>query len=152
LYPKLQKDKTNHRRLVHETIRRMINAQVVDLCQQSSQNIATAKPASIQDIRQLPMLIAFSASMANQQAQLKRFLRTNLYQHYRVNRMSAKAQRIITELFTIFIQDTGLLPIEYQHMAEQDQARAVADYIAGMTDRYAIKEYQRLFTIEERGL
>lgn len=152
LYPKLQKDKSNHRRLVHETIRRMINAQVVDLCQQSSLNITNANPASIQDIRQLPMLIAFSDSMANQQTQLKRFLRANLYRHYRVNRMSAKAQRIITELFTIFIQDTGLLPDEYQHMAEQDQARAVADYIAGMTDRYAIKEYQRLFTIEERGL
>ncbi len=119
LYPKLQKDKSNHRRLVHETIRRMINAQVVDLCQQSSQNIVNAKPASIQDIRQLPMLIAFSDSMANQQAQLKRFLRANLYRHYRVNRMSAKAQRIITELFTIFIQDTGLLPDEYQHMAER---------------------------------
>lgn len=152
LYPKLQKDKTNHRRLVHETIRRMINAQVVDLCQQSSQNIANAKPANIQAIRQLPMLIAFSEHMAKQQAQLKRFLRTNLYKHYRVNRMSAKAHRIITELFTIFMQDTGLLPQEYQQMAQQDQARAVADYIAGMTDRYAIKEYQRLFTIEERGL
>ncbi len=152
LYPKLQKDKTNHRRLVHETIRRMINAQVVDLCQQSSQNIAKANPANIQAIRQLPMLIAFSETMAKQQAQLKRFLRANLYKHYRVNRMSAKAHRIITELFTIFMQDTGLLPQEYQQMAQQDQARAVADYIAGMTDRYAIKEYQRLFTIEERGL
>ena len=140
------------RRLVHETVRRMINALVVDLCTQSSASIAKAKPGSIEDIRNLPQLIGFSDAMHKQQAELKRFLRTKLYQHYRVNRMSAKAQRIIRELFAVFIQDTGLMPDEYQERANEDKARAVADYIAGMTDRYAIREHRRLFAIEEQPL
>lgn len=138
------------RRLVHETVRRMINSLVVDVCSQSSTNIAQAQPASIEDIRTAPQLIGFSADMRRQQAELKRFLRTRLYQHYRVNRMSAKAQRIVQELFAVFIQDIGLMPDEYQERANADQARAVADYIAGMTDRYAIREYQRLFAVSER--
>jgi len=140
------------RRLVHETVRRMINALVVDLCSQSSKNIAEARPKNIEDIRELPLLIGFSKDMQQQQAELKRFLRINLYQHYRVNRMSAKAQRIIRELFAVFIQETGLMPDEYQERASADKARAVADYIAGMTDRYAIREYRRLFAIEEQPL
>lgn len=140
------------RRLVHETVRRMINALVVDLCAQSGASIAKAKPRNIEDIRNLPQLIGFSDAMHKQQAELKRFLRTKLYQHYRVNRMSAKAQRIIRELFAVFIQDTGLMPDEYQERANEDKARAVADYIAGMTDRYAIREYRRLFAIEEQPL
>ncbi len=140
----------NGRRLVHETVRRMINSLVVDLCSQSSANIAQVQPGSIEDIRTAPQLIGFSEDMWRQQAELKRFLRTRLYQHYRVNRMSAKAQRIVRELFAVFIQDIGLLPDEYQERANADQARAVADYIAGMTDRYAIREYQRLFAVSER--
>jgi dGTPase len=145
------------RRLVHETVRRMINALVVDLCQQSSANIAKANPADIDEVRKTPMLISFSAAMREQQTELKRFLRTNLYQHYRVNRMTVKAQRIIRELFTVFLEDIRLMPDEFQvralqDVSQMDKARAVADYIAGMTDRYAIKEYQRLFTIAEREL
>jgi dGTPase len=142
----------NGRRLVHETVRRMINSLVVDLCSQSSTNIAKAQPKSIEDIRKAPQLISFSKDMQRQQAELKRFLRTRLYQHYRVNRMSAKAQRIVQELFAVFIQDIGLMPEEYQERADTDKARAVADYIAGMTDRYAIREHQRLFAISEREL
>jgi len=145
------------RRLIHETVRRMINSLVVDLCQQSSANIARANPANIDEVRKNPMLISFSPEMRDQQNELKRFLRANLYQHYRVNRMTAKAQRIIEELFNVFLQDVRLMPDEFQARALQeagkiDQARAVADYIAGMTDRYAIKEYQRLFTIADREL
>lgn len=142
----------NGRRLVHETVRRMINAQVVDLCTQSSANIVKANPQSLDDVRRLPSLISFSKGMASQQAELKRFLRTKLYKHYLVSRMSAKAQRIVQELFAVFIQDTGLMPDEYQERANTDKARAVADYIAGMTDRYAIREYQRLFVVSEREL
>lgn len=146
-YPKLE-----GRRLIHETVRRMINAQVIDLCSQSSQLIEQAKPQSIDDVRQNAPLIAFSARMQQQQHDLKRFLRTKLYQHYRVNRMSTKAQRVIRELFKVFISDPRLMPDEFQAYAEKDQARAVADYIAGMTDRYAIREYRRLFAIEEQSL
>ena len=151
-YPNL-----NDRRLIHETVRRMINVLVVDLCEQSSRNIANAGLTTIDDVRQQSMLISFSPEMREQQTELKRFLRTNLYQHYRVNRMSAKAQRIVRELFGIFMQDPKLMPDDYhqrggQRLNEKDQARAVADYIAGMTDRYAIREYQRLFTVSDREL
>lgn len=141
----------NGRRLIHETVRRMINALVVDVCQQSQANIHQANPANIEEVRNSPMLIGFSAEMREQQIELKRFLRTNLYQHYRVNRMSAKAQRIVRELFEVFMNDASLLPDDYQKQANtnQDKARGVADYIAGMTDRYAIREYQRLFTVSE---
>jgi len=138
------------RRLVHETIRRMINALIVDLCETSYRHIDEANPQSIEDIRQLPQLIQFSNEMYQRQLELKRFLRKNLYQHYRVHRMSAKAHRIISELFSIFITDTRLLPDEFQEYAADDKPRAVADYIAGMTDRYAIREHRRLFAIEEQ--
>jgi len=147
LYPALE-----GRRLIHETVRRMINAQVVDLCQHSSRLIAAANPQSVDEVRQLPPLITFSDGMQKQQLELKRFLRGQLYQHYRVNRMSAKARLIIRELFNVFIEDPGLLPDEFRAYAETDQPRAVADYIAGMTDRFAIREYRRLFAIEEQLL
>jgi dGTPase len=144
-YPNL-----NDRRLTHETIRRMINSLVMDLTLQSQTNIALHKPQTMDDIRKLPPLISFSHEMQTRQTELKRFLRKNLYQHYRVNRMSVKAKRIIRELFGIFVSDITLMPHEYQERANMDQARAVADYIAGMTDRYAIREYQRLFSVSER--
>jgi dGTPase len=90
---------------------------------------------------------------------LKSFLRQNLYRHYQVNRMTSKARRIIAELFTAFFRQPNLLPPDYQikpasDAAAQDdflrhQARQVADYIAGMTDRYAMREHRRLFMVEE---
>jgi len=145
-YPELQ-----GRRLVHETIRRMINALITDLCRQSQHNIQRVNPQSIDEVRQSGILIGFSPDMAKKQAELKRFLHQNLYQHYRVNRMSAKAKRIVQSLFDAFIQDVRLMPDEYQQRANSETeyalARAVADYVAGMTDRYAIKEYQRLFEV-----
>jgi dGTPase len=147
LYPSL-----NGRRLIHETVRRMINSLVMDLCTQSTVLIDQARPTYIDDIRKAPPLIKFSEDMQQQQLELKQFLRANLYRHYRVNRMSAKAQRTISELFEIFMQDPGLLPQDFQERTKADLPRTVADYIAGMTDRYAIKEYQRLFIISEREL
>ena len=87
--------------------------------------------------------------LSTEQRELKQFLRTQLYQHYRVNRMSGKARRIIKALFDAFMQDPKLLPPQYQDKARHDQARAIADYIAGMTDRYAMKEYRHLFSVEE---
>lgn len=146
-YPKLE-----GRRLIHETVRRIINAQVIDLCSKSAELIANANPQSVDEVRNQPPLISFSDPMRRRQIELKQFLRTKLYQHYRVNRMSIKAQRIIRELFKVFIEDSSLMPNEFQSYAEKDQARAVADYIAGMTDRYAIREYRRLFSIEEQSL
>jgi dGTPase len=137
------------RRVVHETVRRMINLLVTDLISQSESNIEAYSPATLEDVRNAPVLIAYSDGMNEQQRVLKSFLRVHLYRHYRVLRMSAKAQRIIGDLFGIFMSDSRLLPPQFQLLAEQDRARAVADYIAGMTDRYAIREHRRIFAVEE---
>ncbi len=144
LYPKLES-----RRMVNETVRRMINTLVVDLCTYSANNIAKHQPKDIADIRRLPQLIGFSPEIGAKNLKLKQFLRKNLYHHYKVNRMSAKATRIVKELFEAFYGNTGLLPDEFQIYAEQDKPRAVADYIAGMTDRFAIREHRKLFAVEE---
>lgn len=147
------------RRLIHETIRRMINAQVLDLIETSSKSISAVAPACLDDVRRAPPLIAFSSSMAAENRELKSFLRDNLYRHYQVLRMTNKANRIIADLFTAFIDDPRLLPPQYQARAAGQapqspwgpdaKARAVADYVAGMTDRYAIREHRRLFAVGE---
>ena len=137
------------RRVVHETIRRMINTLVSDLISQSEQNIQAQPLRNVDDVRNAPTLLAFSPQMLELNRELKAFLRTHLYRHYLVMRMSAKAQRIISELFHAFMEDRRLLPPQFLHVAEQEHARAVADYIAGMTDRYAIREHRRLFAVEE---
>ena len=142
----------HERRVVHETVRRMINTLVSDLIRQSERHIGTQNLTCIEDVRGAPALIAFSAEINEQQRALKQFLRTNLYRHYLVMRMSAKAQRIIGDLFGVFMSDSRLLPPQLQPQAghdEPDRARAVADYIAGMTDRYAIREHRRIFAVEE---
>ena len=139
------------RRAINETVRRMINALVDDLIQQSRANIRHAEIKTIDDVRDAPPLIAFSESMKKEAQELKRFLRTNLYHHYQVNRMTSKARRIVTDLFDIFISGPELLPLDYQIAGDDRtaQARKVADYIAGMTDRYAMREYRRLFAVDE---
>jgi dGTPase len=138
----------NNRRLVHETVRRMIGTLVTDLTHQSMRNIRSRTPANPAEVRAAPALISFSAKIHLEQQELKQFLRRNLYQHYQVARMSAKARRIVTDLFGAFLDDPKLLPPEFQARASGDSARAIADYIAGMTDRYAIREYRRLFAVE----
>ena len=143
-YPRL-----TGRRLVHETVRRMIDTLVTDLIRASAENIRRAAPASIDEVRAAPALIAFSPRILDEGRELKRFLHDNLYRHYRVVRMSAKARRIVTELFGALVADPRLLPPEFQARAREDTPRAIADYIAGMTDRYAMLEHRRLFAIEE---
>lgn len=139
------------RRAINETVRRMINALVDDLIQQSRTNIRHAEIKTIDDVRNAPPLIAFSEAMKTEAQELKRFLRTNLYHHYQVNRMTSKARRIVTDLFDIFTAGPELLPLDYQTPGGDldAQARKVADYIAGMTDRYAMREYRRLFAVDE---
>ena len=137
------------RRVVHEIVRRMINTLVSDLIRQSERNIGTQAPTTLEDVRNAPAMIAYSPEINEQQRELKSFLRTHLYRHYRVLRMSAKSQRILSDLFGVFMADNRLLPPQSQRQAEPDRARAVADYIAGMTDRYAIREHRRIFAVEE---
>ena len=137
------------RRLVHETIRRMIDTQVTDLLAESDKAIADARLQTLADVHAAPILVAFSPAMQEENRLLKGFLREELYRHYQVLRMTNKARRIIRELFTAFLEEPRLLPPQYQAYAADDKARAVADYIAGMTDRYAMKEHRRLFAVGE---
>ena len=137
------------RRLIHETVRGMINTLVVDLTVQSGTRIRDASPDSPDSVREKPVLIGFSDTIKRQQQELKRFLHKNLYKHYQVMRMSNKAQHTIEKLFTAFETEPALLPYEYQQKFQEYGHQAIADYIAGMTDRYAIREYQRLFAITE---
>lgn len=137
------------RRLRHETVRRMIDTLVTDLIRTSAENIRRHAPGSIEEARLAQPLVAFSPRIREESQELKRFLHENLYRHYRVVRMSTKARRIVTELFAALLSDTRLLPPEFQEQAGKGAPRAIADYIAGMTDRYAILEHRRLFAIEE---
>jgi len=137
------------RRLRYETVRRMIDTLVTDLIRTSAENIRRHAPGSIEEVRLAQPLIAFSPRIREESQELKRFLHENLYRHYRVVRMSTKARRIVTELFAALLADTRLLPPEFQEQAAAGAPRAIADYIAGMTDRYAILEHRRLFAIEE---
>ena len=137
---------------IHEIVRRMINLLVVDLTEESRRRLVASKIDSIEEVRNAGhSLIGFSAPVREQSLALKRFLRTQLYDHYRVRRMTRKAERIITDLFGVFMGDPRLLPPQFQakvRAAPDDSlahARVVADYIAGMTDRYAIREHRRLF-------
>ncbi|MFN3883418.1 MAG: deoxyguanosinetriphosphate triphosphohydrolase [Rhodocyclaceae bacterium] len=138
------------RRLIHETVRRMIDAQVTDLLAETQARIAKAGISTLEDVAAAPPLVGFSATMHEMNRALKQFLHTSLYRHYRVVRMTTKARRIVKELFSAFLSDMRLLPEKYRALAEREgDARAIADYIAGMTDRYAIKEHRRLFAIGE---
>jgi dGTPase len=139
------------RRALYETSRRMITAMTADVVATSAERIREAAPRSIDDVRASPPLIRFSDAMKADTTALKRFLHANLYRHYQVNRMRVKASRIVRELFDAFMTDPVLLPPDYQ-LSDADvgrQARKISDYIAGMTDRFAIREYRRIFSIDE---
>ena len=138
------------RRAIHETIRRMISALICDLTQTSMARIRDADPRSVDDVRDAEPLIAFSDVMASESGILKQFLFEHLYRHHQVNRMTSKARRIVRKLFSIFMEEPQLLAPEYRSASrdEYEQARKIADYIAGMTDRYAMRQYRLLFEIE----
>ncbi|NMG43130.1 deoxyguanosinetriphosphate triphosphohydrolase [Aromatoleum toluvorans] len=137
------------RRLIHETIRRMINEMVLDLIATTRANIVQAGVQSLADVHRAARLVAYSEALAPRLRELKTFLRQNLYAHYQVLRMTDKARRIIQDLFGAFMSDPRLLPPQYQVRARADTPRAIADYVAGMTDRYAMKEHRRLFAVGE---
>jgi dGTPase len=132
------------RRLIHETVRRMIGAQVADLLAESHKQISTAGVVTLDEVRKAPGLISFTPAMRTENAELKRFLLANLYRHPRVVAMTERAGRIVRELFAGFMAAPTRLPEQYQRLTDANKARTVADYIAGMTDRYAIREHARL--------
>ncbi len=154
LYPDLA-----DRRQVHEIIRRMINYVVVDLIRTTQARIADAAPSSIDDVRRRARPLAgMSDDVRAEHLELKKFLNERVYRHYKVLRMTAKARRVLTALFNAFHDDINLMPPEHRDAAvrakqsrgDAGRARTVADYIAGMTDRYAILEHRRLFDAGER--
>jgi len=144
LYPTL-----NGRRAITETVRRIINTLILDLVDTTRINIENSGVANIDEVRAAPPLAAFSPALLDEHRELKRFLLRHLYRHYKVARMSAKASRIIADLYAAFTGDARLLPPEHQARESLEGARAVADYIAGMTDRYAMREHRRIFAVEE---
>ena len=141
----------SERALVHETVRGMINRIVTDLLATSQQNLQQEAPEVIDDVRSLTRpLIGFSPEVHEQHRALKRFLQKGLYRHERVMEMTQRADSIVTGLFGLYFNDPGVMPTEHTHKAaslEQQtgaagRARAVADYVAGMTDRYALSAYR----------
>ncbi|TAL90956.1 MAG: deoxyguanosinetriphosphate triphosphohydrolase [Candidimonas sp.] len=142
-YPRLEP-----RRAIAETVRAMINTLVTDLTETTRANINAHQPDSVDAVRRAPALAAFSTSMRRQTDALKKFLLENLYRHYRVMRMTNKARTIVRDLFEAFLKEPRLLADEYRRDNDQAQARAIADYIAGMTDRFAIREHRQLFQME----
>jgi dGTPase len=152
-YPEL-----GERKRIHETIRRMINFVVVDLIRTTQERLSDANPSSIEDVRaRSKPLVGLSEEVHAEHLELKAFLRERVYRHHRVLRMTSKARRVLTELFESFLKDVNLMPPEHRDAAQRGEgehgtrgrARAVADYVAGMTDRYAILEHRRLFDPSE---
>jgi len=147
------------RRLVNEILRRMINHLVSDLIETSAARLRAAGVSSAAEVRSLAApLIGFGEETHELNQSLKSFLRERVYKHYKVRRMTSKARRVMTALFEAFLDDPALMPEEHAANAARlgaahgdlGRARAVADYIAGMTDRYAIREHRRLFDASER--
>jgi len=137
------------KRAVAETIRQMINTLIMDVTTTTEGNLARVKPDDANAVKQCEPLVTFSEAMRTKADELKRFLLKTLYRHYRVLRMSGKAKRVIRQLFEAFLSDPGLLPPDHRREGRLEQARAIADYIAGMTDRYAMLEHRKIFNMDE---
>lgn len=134
----------------HEVTRRIIGQLINDVITTSKNNLKILKPTSVDDIRNADKLvIEFSDVMRNQDKTLKKFLMKNMYRHYKVNRMSSKARRVVNDLFNLYLNEPDCLPTDWQEATkdkeDMEKARLVADFIAGMTDRFALLEHKRLF-------
>ena len=139
-------------RIIHESIREMIGVMVGDMIATTRDRVAVYKPQSAHDVRQMDrQLVTFSEGMSANDAALKEFLFTRMYRHYKVNRSMSKAKRMVRDLFELFHSEPDLLPPEWQQGCDgpggMKTARRVCDFIAGMTDRFAIEEHARLFDL-----
>ena len=137
-----------------QTVIRMIDAMSTDLVTQIASDVERSAFRSVDGIRRAGRRVAaFSPQMTLQVAELKEIMRQRLYRHYRVNRMTEKAGRVLARLFETYLAEPGQMPEHILKRAEQDHeaiARVVADYVAGMTDRFALDEYRKLFDPDER--
>lgn len=134
----------------HEVIRRMINRMVADLLANTRATLSAENIASPEDVRGLGRATAsFSGDMSQANDTIKAFLFKHMYRHYKVNRMASKARRVVAQLFDFFLAEPECLPTQWQAQAHkagtQQTAETVADYIAGMTDRFALEEHARMF-------
>lgn len=149
-YPGLER-----RRLIHELIRRLIDRMVSDLLVETRRRVEALAPRTAADIRHADTpVVGFSAEMETYSQVLRKFLFSRVYRHFQVNRETSKARRVVRDLFELFMAEPNTLPTEWQDDAIKAdhfaRARIVADYIAGMTDRYALIEHQRLFDVHPK--
>ncbi|RMB05010.1 deoxyguanosinetriphosphate triphosphohydrolase [Eilatimonas milleporae] len=140
--------------MVHELVRRLINRMVTDLTVETGRRIDALSPAGVDDIRTAgTAVVAFSPDMAVAVRALKDFLHARMYRHYLVNRMTSKAKRVVRDLFQLYIAEPECLPDEWRDRAgapeSVETARVVADFIAGMTDRFAFREHAKLFDLSD---
>jgi dGTPase len=141
-------------RVIHEAVRELIGEMIGNLLEETRRRLAEAKPASAADIRAMDRpLVGFTDAMNEHNAALKAFLFERMYRHYRVNRSMSKAQRIVRDLFGLLHRSPEQLPPEWQQGCDGPEgfktARRVCDFIAGMTDKFAIEEHQRLFDLHD---
>jgi dGTPase len=139
-----------------EAVRRMIGEMVGDVLAETRRRAGASAVASADEVRALGhALVAFSPAMAEDLARLRVFLHERMYRHWRVNRSRSQARRILADMFALFLAEPDVLPAEWfaraQELDEAGQARLICDYIAGMTDRYAIEEHRRLFQLDLWG-
>ncbi len=136
----------------YQIIRSLINSQVTDVLNQTELNIKKFRIQNQLDVMKIPeRIVSFSREIQNMRQPMREFLVNNLYQHYRVIRMSNKAYRFITSLFNIYLDKPEQLPPETQsRLKKEEKYRVICDYIAGMTDRYALDEYKKFFEPYER--
>lgn len=142
-------------RRIHEAVRRLIGAMVNDLIEETQRRIAALNPQSPEDIRYHTHPIAgFSEDMRSNDAEIKKFLFENMYRHYKLNRMTSKGRRVVKDLFTLLLEEPGCLPTEERKRVvgadKATTAQSIADFIGGMTDRYALDEHRRLFDLQSR--
>lgn len=145
-YPDISED-----RMIHEAVRDLIGYMVSDVLEETRRRLTEHNPQSAQDIRMLDRpVVAFSEGFLKKEVTMRKFLYENMYRHYKVNRMMGQAGRIVSELFDLFINDPDILPTELRRQCDgahtPKTARVICDYIAAMTDSFAIAEHRKLFT------
>ena len=146
-YPDISED-----RLIHEAVRDLIGLMVADVLSETRARLEDHTPKSADDIRALDRpVVSFSDAFRAQEGPLRAFLYENMYKHYKVNRMMGQATRVVGELFQLFLDDPDILPTELRRQCDgpktKHTSRVVCDYIAGMTDTFAISEHKKLFSV-----
>ncbi len=147
-YPSLERS-----RLIHESVRRLITAMIDDALHETQRRVKGLNLQCAEDVRICGQsLVGFSDEMHTNDRALKAFLFKHMYRHFKVNRVMSKAKRVISDLFALFLSEPDVLPTPWAQLCDEKKslrtARVVSDYIAGMTDRFALQEHRRLFSIE----